>query len=77
MEVMYGHTIPLTTYFLLVLVLLFTNFLSTNIFVSDLFISASNKPSIGNHSGSNPALGEVSEMALTNFALAFSLAYLE
>lgn len=77
MEIVYGNTISFTTYFLLVLVLLFINFLSINIFVSDFFISASSKHSTGNHSDSNSALNEVSEMALTNFALTFSLAYLE
>lgn len=64
MEIMYGNTIPLTSYFLLILVLLFTNFLSISIFVSELFISASSKHSTGNHSGSSPVRNEVSEMAL-------------
>lgn len=75
-EIVYGNTIPLTTYFLLVLVLLFTNFIAITILVSDLFISASCKHSIGNHNDSDLALSEFSEMALAKFALVFFLAYL-
>jgi len=60
----------------LVLVLLFTNFLSSIfLFLTFLFLHQVN--SISDRSDSNPALNEVSEMALTSFALAFSLAYLE
>lgn len=74
MEIWHGNTVLLSNYFLLDLVLLFANFLSISILISNVFNSASTALvtiDLG------PAVNEVSEMPRINFAYAFSLAYLE